>query len=156
MAVAMLGWLCCCWPPSIYRPMCSPRSCRFADESETSPGILCVMGKEVWRCERVSRRDLIAIAARCHVHCMAFQEAKVSHRGSWEMMSLRGMGKVWHTRRQSKDAPERHFDRFVPHIVCGLMMFSSETYPHLPSLGAELFLRVSSTRLPLLAWSNSS
>lgn len=52
--------------------------------------------------------------------------------------------------------PRDTLTRFVPHIVCGLMMLSSETYPHLPSLGADLFIRVGSTRLPLLAWSNSS
>lgn len=45
---------------------------------------------------------MIAITARCHVHCMTFYQAKFLGGGSCEMMSLRDRRKVLHTRRQSK------------------------------------------------------
>lgn len=106
-----------------------------------------VMEGKVWRCGNERR---IVITARCHVHCMTFHQAKVSRRcvrndclsDAWEK---------YNTRRDNlRCGPERHLDRFVPQIVCDLMILPSETFHADPVFGKRHKFACAQLLFPLL------
>lgn len=78
-------------------------------------------------CGGVASRGELQLRHVAKVHCMTFHQAKVRRwvvrndclSGAWEKYNTRG--------DNLRSGPLRHLDRFVPQIVCDLMILPSET-----------------------------
>lgn len=94
-----------------------------------------VMGVKVWRCGRTTRGEICnygTLPGALHdlLSGQGSQRRVVRDdclSEAWEKYKTRG--------DNLKGGPERHLDRFVPHIVCDLIMHPSETFHAYPVSG---------------------